>query len=204
MPDAGHKLPFVLASTDHGTMIVNRLDFRMINAGSRFGVGFQLLETAAFDPLEVKLAVEILMLRRQHRGDGVVAIDCGANIGVHTIEWAKAMTGWGAVLSIEAQERIYYALAGNIAINNCFNATAVHAAVSAQPGVMRIPNPDYTVPASFGSLELRQRPNTEFIGQPINYAEKHGQYSHAGDRRIQLSPDRFHQNRRRRHGAGSA
>jgi len=26
-------------------------------------------------------------------GDGVVAVDGGANIGAHTIEWATAMTG---------------------------------------------------------------------------------------------------------------
>ena len=48
---------------------------------------------------------------------------------------------------------------------------AVHAAVSSEPGVMTIPNPNYTVPSSFGSLELRQRPNNEFIGQAINYTE---------------------------------
>jgi FkbM family methyltransferase len=143
----------------------------MINAEQGFGVGFQLLETAAFDPLEVKLAIEILTLRRRHYGDGVLALDCGANIGVHTIEWAKAMTSWGSVLAVEAQERIYYALAGNIAINNCFNAVAVHAAVSSEPGIMQIPTPNYTVPSSFGSLELRYRANTEFIGQPINYSE---------------------------------
>jgi FkbM family methyltransferase len=171
MLDAGRKLAFVLASSNHGTMIVNRLDYRMIDERNGFGVGFQILETASFDAAEVKLALDILALRRRHYGNGVLAIDCGANIGVHTIEWAKAMTGWGVVLAIEAQERIYYALAGNIAINNCFNATAVHAAVSSQPGVMQIPSPNYMVPASFGSLELRQRPNTEFIGQPINYAE---------------------------------
>ena len=171
MLDARRKLAFVLASSNHGTMIVNRLDYRMVNADQGFGVGFQLLETASFDPLEVKLAVEVLALRRRHYGDGVLALDCGANIGVHTIEWAKAMTGWGSVLAIEAQERIYYALTGNIAINNCFNAIAVHAAVSSEPGVMKIPTPDYTVPSSFGSLELRYRANTEFIGQPINYSE---------------------------------
>ena len=171
MLGTGRKLAFVLASSNHGTMIVNRLDYRMIDAQQGFGVGFQILETAAFDPLEIKLAVEILALRRRHYGDGVLAIDCGANIGVHTIEWAKAMTGWGSVLAIEAQERVYYALAGNIAINNCFNAVALHAAVSSEPGVMKIPSPDYTVPASFGSLELRHRDNTEFIGQPINYSE---------------------------------
>ena len=47
-------------------------------------------------------------------GDGVVAVDGGANIGVHTIEWATAMTGWGSVIAIEPQERIYYALAGTL------------------------------------------------------------------------------------------
>jgi FkbM family methyltransferase len=81
------------------------------------------------------------------------------------------MTGWGSVIAIEAQERIYYALAGNIAINNCFNALAVHAAVSAESGTLQIPNPDYFTPSSFGSLELQQRPNNEFIGQPINYSD---------------------------------
>jgi len=169
MPNAGRKLAFVLASSNHGTMIVNRFDYRMIDSQRGYGVGFQILETAAFDPMEVKLALELLGFRRRHYGDGVVAIDCGANIGVHTIEWANTMTGWGSVLAIEAQERIYYALAGNIAINNCFNAVAVHGAVSSESGVLQIPNPNYFVPSSFGSLELRQRNGNEFIGQPIDY-----------------------------------
>src|ERR1700753_2473118 len=164
------KLAFVLASSKHGTMIVNRLDYRMVNAEQGFGVGFPILESAAFDPDEVKMAIDVLNLRRRHHGDGVVAIDCGANIGVHTVEWANAMTGWGSVLAIEAQERIYYALAGNIAINNCFNATALHAAVSSMSGTMRIPNPNHLVPSSFGSLELRRRDDNENIGQPIDYS----------------------------------
>jgi FkbM family methyltransferase len=81
------------------------------------------------------------------------------------------MSGWGQVISIEAQERIFYALAGNIAINNCFNARAIHAAVADKVGTMRIPTPDYLKPASFGSLELRARAGTEFIGQPIDYSD---------------------------------
>ena len=169
MQPVGRKLAFVLASSDHGTMIVNRLDYRMVDAERGYGVGFQILQTAAFDVAEVKLMVDLLALRRKHFGDGVVAIDCGANIGVHTIEWAKAMTGWGSVLAIEAQERIYYALAGNIAINNCFNAVAVHGAVSSESGILQIPNPNHSVSSSFGSLELRQRNGNEFIGQPIDY-----------------------------------
>jgi FkbM family methyltransferase len=165
------KLAFVLAATDHGTMIVNRFDRHMVGPNEGFGVGFQLLENASFDPAEIELALNLLDLRRRYFGDGVFAIDCGANIGVHAVEWAKRMTGWGSVIAFEAQERIYYALAGNIAINNCFNARAVHAAVGAQKGTMKIPSPDYLKPASFGSLELRRRGTTEFIGQAIDYSE---------------------------------
>src|SRR4051794_34882364 len=171
MPIAGQKLAFVMASSKHGTMIVNRFDYRMVGPDRGYGVGHQILETAAFDPMEVNVALELLDLRRKHYGDEVIAIDCGANIGVHTVEWASAMTGWGSVIAIEAQERIYYALAGNIAINNCFNALAMHAAVSSESGTMQIPNPNYFVPSSFGSLELRPRPSNEFIGQPIDYAD---------------------------------
>jgi FkbM family methyltransferase len=166
----GRKLAFVLASSDHGTMIVNRFDYRMINETEGFGVGFQILNTAQFDPEEVKMAVQLLQIRRKHHGDGVIAIDGGANIGVHTVEWAKAMTGWGSVLAVEAQERIYYALAGNVAINNCFNATVINAAISSESGTLQIPNPNYFLPSSFGSLELRQRAGNEFIGQQIDYA----------------------------------
>jgi FkbM family methyltransferase len=81
------------------------------------------------------------------------------------------MTGWGSVIAIEPQERIYYALAGNIAINNCFNAVAMYAAVSSAPGVIRVPSPDYLTPSSFGSLELKPRADTEFIGQAIDYSD---------------------------------
>ncbi len=117
--------------------------------------------------------MQLLGLRRQHFGDGVVAVDCGANIGVHSVEWAKGMTGWGRVVAIEAQERIFYALAGNITINNCFNARAIHAAVGAQEGSLRISVPNYREPASFGSLELRHSGGNEFIGQDIDYSEQH-------------------------------
>jgi FkbM family methyltransferase len=174
MRNPRRKVAFVLAASDHGTMIVNRLDYRMVDQNMGFGVGFQILEGASFDPQEVDLALSLLALRRQYFGDGVVALDCGANIGVHTIEWASRMTGWGQVIAIEAQERIFYALAGNIAINNCFNARAVHAAVAAKAGTMKIPMPNYLAPASFGSLELRKRENAEFIGQPIDYSDEKG------------------------------
>ena len=45
----------------------------------------------------------------------------------------------------------------------------MHGAVSSESGTLKIPNPNYVVPSSFGSLELRQRQGNEFIGQPIDY-----------------------------------
>ncbi|MDC7788250.1 FkbM family methyltransferase [Rhodoplanes sp. TEM] len=173
MTSAARPTAFVIVSTAHGTMLVNRHDYRLVKGGG-IGVGFQLLQRSVYDPDEVDIAVKLLQLRRQYFGDGVVAIDCGANIGVHTIEWAKAMHGWGEVLAFEAQERIFYALAGNITMNNCFNARAVWAAVGAQDGSITVPQPNYLVPSSFGSLEIRKRETTEFIGQEIDYADGHG------------------------------
>jgi FkbM family methyltransferase len=73
------------------------------------------------------------------------------------------------VIAIEAQERVFYALAGNIAINNCFNARAIFAAASDRAGVMKAPQLDHTRPASFGSVEIKRREQTEFAGQAIDY-----------------------------------
>jgi FkbM family methyltransferase len=166
---------FVIANTNHGTMLVNRHDYTHVQNNEDllgYGVGFQLLNTSAFDPEEVNMVVQLLQTRKADFGDGVVAIDCGANIGVHTIEWAKIMFGWGEVVAFEAQERIFYALAGNITLNNCFNAKALFAAVGAKSGHIMVPLPDYFTPSSFGSLEIREKINTEFIGQNISYAQE--------------------------------
>lgn len=160
---------FVVTSTNHGSMLVNRHDYRLTDYGG-YGVGYQLLNTSAFDPSEVDVALQLLDARRQTFGDGVIAVDCGANVGVHTIEWAQFMFGWGNVISFEAQERIFYALAGNITLNNCFNARAIWAAVGKENGLIQVPIPDYFTPSSFGSLEIRKRESTEFIGQDIDYA----------------------------------
>jgi len=167
---SAYNVAFVLAATDHGPLIVNRHDYRMTGPGQGYGVGYQLLNAGSFDPDEVSLAIRLLQLRRQHHGDGVIAFDVGANVGAHCVSWARAMRGWGSVFAVEAQERLYYALAGNLALANLDNARAVFAAVGGQCGVLEVPVPDYHRPASFGSLELKRRPNGEYIGQTIDYA----------------------------------
>lgn len=161
------KAAFVLAATDQGTLIVNRFDYRMLDEKSGIGVGFNLLDTGACDPQEVKVALAMLDLAKIFRGPGVAAVDCGANIGVHTVEWARAMTGWGSVTAFEAQERVYYALAGNLALNNCFNASARHAAVGLACGTLRVPVPDYLRPGSFAAWNCARTPTTSSLASRL-------------------------------------
>jgi FkbM family methyltransferase len=171
MAHPSRRIAFVLASTNHGTMILNRFDYRETTPGQGIGVGMALLSNSCYEPQETATVTALLDARRQHFGDGVNVLDIGANIGVFTVEWAKHMTGWGRILAFEAQERIFHALAGNVAINNCFNARPFWAAVGSRQGVLHIPVPNYFVPGSFGSLELRKSERNEDIGQPIDYRQ---------------------------------
>jgi hypothetical protein len=68
MRNVGRKLAFVLAASNHGTMITNRFDYRMSGSHAGVGVGFQLLEAGAFDPIEVELALQLIEFRRRWRG----------------------------------------------------------------------------------------------------------------------------------------
>jgi FkbM family methyltransferase len=164
-------IAFCLVASDHGPMLINRFDYNHTSTGDYYGVGAQIMETGRYDPRDVSTLKSLLLCRRDHYGDGVVALDCGANVGVHTLEWARQMRGWGSVIAIEAQERIFYALAGNITLQNCFNARAILAALADRTGSLSFPEPDYTKQGSFGSLELLPRVGTEFIGQPVDYAQ---------------------------------
>lgn len=166
------KKPFVLVSTEYGTMIVNRLDYRALAGGGYCGVGYGLLnnEVDIADD-DILLMKHLLDFKRKVLGDGVVMLDAGANIGVYALACAQHMRSWGRVVAVEAQERIYYALAGNMTINNCFNAQAIWAALSNKVSTMKMPVPNYLEPASFGSLELEFTGHNEFIGQTIDYSE---------------------------------
>ncbi|RAP23098.1 FkbM family methyltransferase [Candidatus Marinamargulisbacteria bacterium SCGC AG-343-K17] len=168
MTYSNKSISFILVSSDQGTMIVNRHDYNMSN-GEAYGVGHQLLNHSSYDYPEVEFTKMLLNYKRKYNGDGVIAIDCGANIGVHTIQWGNLMHNWGTIYSFEAQEKIFYALAGNIVMNNCFNIHAFHKAVSFENGHLMIPKLDYTKSSSFGSFEIKKKESTEFIGQPIDY-----------------------------------
>lgn len=174
MSNPSRPIAFVLAASDHGSMIVNRNDYHMVDDERGFGIGWHILSSSSYEPDELSLLLALLDRRRRHFGDGVVAIDGGANIGVHTVEFARHMSGWGSVIAFEAQERVFYALAGNVALNNCMNARVRLAALGERAGEIRVPELDPFLPASFGSLALRDRPDNEPIGQEVFYDKAAG------------------------------
>jgi FkbM family methyltransferase len=157
---------WVLAATEHGPMIVNRHD-RVVtseNPLTGYGVGFQLLERGCYDPEEVQEGRDWLDHLRGERPTPITVVDCGANVGVMTVDWARHMSGWGRVFAFEPQERVYYALAGNVALNNLDNARAIWAAVGREPGEVAVPGLNYSRPGSHGSLSLCGWPNDD-VGQ---------------------------------------
>lgn len=164
------KIPFVLASCAHGSIILPRNDWRKLSdTHNEFGVGADILAHGEYDLPLISMTCGVLAHRRKQHGDGVVAIDCGANIGIYSIEWARLMEGWGEVMAFEPQERLYYALCGNFALNNLFNVRAWNAAIDRKSGSLDMPVVDYQIPGQFGGLKLKGENN---IGQPITAHRK--------------------------------
>jgi FkbM family methyltransferase len=165
--------PFVLTATDHGPMIVSRLDFRHIEGSRYIGVGAQLLSHGHYDPGDVERCLNVLSLLRHYRAPNgerpIYALDGGANVGVHSLEWGRHLHGWGEVLAVEAQERLFYALCGNVCLNNHLNVTCTWAALDAKPGRLPQALVDYTQPGSYGSVGMHLVPGDD-SGARVRYA----------------------------------
>lgn len=142
----------VLIPTAHGLMLVNRHETNF-----KFGVSKQLLESGGFDLHEIAL----LRMIMKELGPDATYFDIGANIGVHTIEFARQGK---SVISFEPQRYIFQMLCANIALNSLFNVHAIWGAVGESESVIDIPFVDYKQPGSYGNLELRQVTN-EYMGQ---------------------------------------
>ena len=142
-------------------MIVIRNNYRMLYEKGGYGVGYQIHEGSSFDPDEVRFVLALLDCRRRFFEPGVVAIDGGTNIGVHTVEWSSHMHGWGGVGFWLSRHRK----------SSISRWPETWRATTASTPVLVIPRPTYFAPASFGSLEPRQGESNEFIGQTISYAD---------------------------------
>jgi FkbM family methyltransferase len=88
---------------------------------------------------------------------GMTIIDAGANIGAHTIYFAKKTGSNGRVFAFEPQRVLYHVLCGNLALNLHYNVTAINAALGPQSTQLTVPTIDYTRDGNFAGLELGKR-----------------------------------------------
>lgn len=144
----------VVASTDIGQFIINRNDL---------GVGWQLSQYGTYDPHELQAIKELFRVLRNITPN-LLALDIGANIGVHSVSLSESVGSNGVIYAFEAQRIVFNMLAGNVALNSLSNVLCFHNAVSDSTGFIDIPIFDYGKPLSIGSIEFGGH-QKEDIGQ---------------------------------------
>ena len=74
---------------------------------------------------------------------GDVVIDVGTNIGTIAIPLAQKIGENGYLFGYEAQDMLYYAFCGNIALNGLRNVKPFNQAVGAESGIIHVPELSY-------------------------------------------------------------
>lgn len=144
---------FISANTRLGTLIMPRNDYQQFDALHTCGIGHQLMATGTYEQPEIDISVALLHLRSQTQSRPIVALDCGANIGLLCMAWDRHIHDI-TVHAFEAQEKIYYALCGNLVMNNCLRVHAHYRAIGAHSGSITVPVPDYAKNFNYGGLSL--------------------------------------------------
>lgn len=136
------------------------------------GVGKTIKETGVWSDKHIALFKHLVK-----KGDTV--LDIGANIGHHSVCFAKIVGDQGHVFAFEPQLPVYHILCANAMLNESSNIYPIRAAVGEQNGIVSLPSMDYNTDENFGALCLEniRRPNTqiikkisidEFISDPSN------------------------------------
>jgi len=141
-------ISYVLGATSSGPMIMCRWDTG--------GVANELLQTSKHEQEEIDQVLKILTQLHKFYGDFDI-VDGGANVGCWTIQLAKACAGWGHVYSFEPQRRLYHALVGNVALNNCHNVTPVMGALTDVPRQISVPQLPMNSPQQFSTMQLESQ-----------------------------------------------
>jgi FkbM family methyltransferase len=127
-----------VTQTRYGTLIYNKNDVRVGRSLELYG---EYCERA-------------IIIFDQILAPGQVVIDVGANIGAHTLFFAKKVGPAGCVLAFEPQRLVYQTLCGNMAINSITNVHCWNAAVGDHRGEISVPRVDHEREIDFQSLEL--------------------------------------------------
>ena len=136
----------VLVQCDHGSLIVNRYDYRHDGVG----VGGFILEHGNNNTVEANTACTVLQ-----DIDKPIILDIGANIGTFATwvaRWADPRQG--KVYCFEPQRPVFQILCGNMALNNIHNVYAYEMALGSEEKFIDLPEVNYNTLGSFGAFSL--------------------------------------------------
>ena len=85
---------------------------------------------------------------------GDVVVEAGANIGAHTVFFAKAVGSQGMVIAYEPLRFIHQMLCANIVLNELTNIYVRHAALGEALEQIAAPVPDYSQITDFGGFSV--------------------------------------------------
>jgi FkbM family methyltransferase len=92
---------------------------------------------------------------------GMIVLDIGANIGAHTLYFARAVGPKGSVIAIEPQGFLHQILTANLLLNEILNVQALRVGIGRGQGQAWIPPIDYATSGNFGGVSLQQRHGAE-------------------------------------------
>ena len=87
---------------------------------------------------------------------GGLCVDVGANIGTHTLFFAKCVGPEGVVFSFEPERTLFQLFCANVALNDHLNVLTFNTALDKAPGSARLPAVDFREFGNFGSFRLQQ------------------------------------------------
>lgn len=126
-----------LIDTRFGPMMVNDQDVY---------IGRSLIKYGEFSPGETAVFQQLIQ-------PSMTIVDVGANIGAHTIAFAKMTGPEGLVYAFEPQRLVFQMLCANVALNHLNNVFCQQQAVGT-PGWVGMASPDPNAENNFGGMGL--------------------------------------------------
>lgn len=91
---------------------------------------------------------------RAHISAGMTVLDCGANIGHHSVVYSAIVGPSGRVIAIEPQRNLHGLACANVVINGCSNTEVIRYALGDKHGFVQMMAIDYSRRLNFGSFGL--------------------------------------------------
>jgi FkbM family methyltransferase len=132
-----------------------RLGLMMYNVNDLIGGrGLDLYGEAKWSDLE-------LLGQLLRAGD--VVVDAGANIGNHTVFYAKKVSAGGVVYALEPQRITFEILCANLVLNGLTNVIPMQVGVGEAEGQLFVPVADPNVVQNFGAVKIEGHTSGDLV-----------------------------------------